>query len=250
MNTVFWFPELAKLQKHMEKAATVTLEAAQGAYEVGIQNLKTACQCASCTCSYTGFQVNSEEEDTAMFDEGEGNQDGDTEDEDILDWDPDRFCLVILAETIICLSRSLAHMEVAKELYPMRSGFEVAYGRQLNLRRSSNLGRHAIREIGQIVFCLDFDDSFSWKVEEDMAEIRLFNALELFTGRTPSRGTWGVSAKCVNRICAFLAILKEPSDQKEAVGRIHVLPGRIEVESKSYTVLEDQDLPILNALIS
>jgi hypothetical protein len=243
MNTIFWFPELAKLQKYMEKAAKTTLEAAQGSYEVGIQNLKTACQCASCTSSYSGFQVDTGEEDTAMSDGEEESEHGiDSEDEDIQDWDPDKFCLVILAETIICLSRSLAHMEVAKELYPMRSGLEVAYGRQLTLRRSSNLGRSSIKEIGQIVFCLDFDNSFSWKAEEDMAEIRLFHALELFTGRTPPRRTWGVSAQCVNGICAFLTILKEHSDQKEAVGRIHVLPGRIEVESKSYTILEDQRL--------
>jgi hypothetical protein len=243
MNTIFWFPELAKLQKYMEKAATTTLEAAQGAYEVGIQNLKTACQCASCSSSYTGFKVDIDEEDTAMSNRGNDSHEGsDTENEDVLDWDPNRFCLVILAETIICLSRSLAHMDVAKELYPMRSGFEIAYGRQLNLRRSSNLGRSAIKEIGQIVFCLDFDNSFSWKVEEDMAEVRLFHALELFTGRTPLRTTWGVSAQCVNGICAFLAILKDPSDESETVGRIHVLPGRIDIESKSYAVLEDQRL--------
>jgi len=243
MNTIFWFPELARLQKYVEKAAMTTLEAARGAYEVGMQNLKTACQCASCTNSYIGFQVDIDEDDTVMSDGGEDSQEGnEAENEDMVDWDPDKFCLVILAETIICLSRSLAHMEVAKELYPMRSGFEVAYGRQLTLRRSSYLGRSAIKEMGQIVFCLDFDDSFSWKGEEDMAEVRLSHALELFTGRTPPRRTWGVSAQCENGICAFLGILKEPSDQHEAVGRIHVLPGRIDVESKSYSILEDQRL--------
>jgi len=51
-----------------------------------------------------------------------------------------------------------------------------------------------------------------------------------------------VSAQCVNGICAFLAILKDPSDESETVGRIHVLPGRIDIESKSYAVLEDQRL--------
>lgn len=252
-NTLAWFPELLRLQNDAGKAAGMNLEVAKASYETGIQNLRTTCQCTTCQSSYTGFDFSTSSggdrgnNDGAASDlqpdEGDSpssDRNSDTEEE--MDWDPDRFCLVVLAETIICVSRCLAHLNVAHDLYPMRSGLEAAYGRQLNLRRSSNLGRHAIEEMGPIVFCMDFDNSFSWKVEEDLAEVRLFQALEIFTGRSPSRGTWGVSAQCANGICAFLAILQEVSDQNEAVGRVNVLPGRIDLEGKSYTTLEDERL--------
>ena len=245
---VSWFPELGKVQKYMEKANATSLEQALSAYDTGIQNLRISCHCATCEKSYTGFNISARENDNPMSGDGEDSADENytASEESISDWDPDKFCLVVLTETIIYLARSLANMQVAEGLYPMRSGFEAAYGHQLNLRKSSNLGRSAIREIGQIALSLDFDNSFSWKVEEDMAEIRLFSALELFTGRTPSRRTWGVSGQCINGICAFLGILKDPSDQGSSVGQIYVLPGRIDLENKSYSVLEDQRLSEAN----
>ena len=249
-NTLKWFPELQKLTKRMQRASAASLDEALRAYESSIMSLREVCQCVTCQKSYTGFDPASSNEDTSDQDM-DTTEDGrrgltDTESEGISsigDWDSDRFCLVILAETILYLSRDLAHLNVRADLYPVRAGFELAFGRQLNLRKSSNLALREIKELGQIVFCLDFDDSFSWTMDEDVAEARLFRALELFTGRHQSRQTWGVSAQCSNGICAFLNILQDISTEQGAVGQVTILPGRIDFETKSFMTLEDERQP-------
>ena len=119
-----------------------------------------------------------------MADDGEyGSDVAGSESDSEIDWDPDVHCLVVLAETIIFLSRTLANMVVAEDLSPTRVGFDLAYGRQLTLRRSAHLAKNAILEMGPIVFCLDFDQHFSWTIDEDAAEERLYTALQLFAGR-------------------------------------------------------------------
>src|SRR5437016_7595435 len=120
-----------------------------------------------------------------------------------------------------------------KELFPMRSGFDFAYGRQLNLRRSALSGREAISVLGQIAFCMDFDNNFSIGMrdgDEEAVEIRLHTVLELFAGQRALSTSAGLSAICANGICTFLGILRDASDDRNAVARIHVLPGRIQYE--------------------
>jgi hypothetical protein len=52
-----------------------------------------------------------------MADEGDYESDvASSESDGELDWDPNVYCLVVLAETIICLSRTLANMIVAEDL--------------------------------------------------------------------------------------------------------------------------------------
>jgi hypothetical protein len=70
----------------------------------------------------------------------------------------------------------------------------------------------------------------------------LFQDLEIIAGRSLSRRTWGVSAQSANGISALLAILKDVSDQSEVAGRTHGLPGRIDLDGKSYSTLEDERL--------
>lgn len=208
-NTISWFPELTSLGTHMEKASVMSLEDAFVTYEVGIQNLRMSCQCDICP------NAEKPQHETP----------GRT----------DRFCLVVMVETIICLSRSLAHMNVAKELYPVRAGFELAYRRQNRMWKPSS---NDLEEIGPIVSCLSYDSHLSWD-----AGSRLFEALAPFTGRSPTQNGWDISAQCVNGICAFLGILKTFSVQAGAVRRIYVLPGRILLEGKNYLTLED-DSPL------
>jgi hypothetical protein len=122
-------------------------------------------------------------------------------------------------------------MKVAKELYPVRAGFELAYRRQLIEGEPS---REAIEEVGPIVSCLIFQSHPSWS-----ADGRLLEALGLFTGRSSTSSRWDISAQCVDGICAFLGILRDVSVHKDALRKIYVLPRRINLEGKSYFTLED-----------
>jgi hypothetical protein len=98
--------------------------------------------------------------------------------------------------------------------------------------------REAIEEVGPIVSCLTFQSHPSWS-----ADGRLFEALSLFTGRAPTSSHWNISAQCVDGICALLGILRDVSVQKDALRRIYVLPGRINLEGKTHFTLED-DSPL------
>jgi hypothetical protein len=241
-NVSTWFPELRELQTNAEKAARSKFEEAKRAYESCVGVLRTNCGCKVCRGPGNGFDIVADKDHSdEMTDDGEHESDtASSESNSDADWDPDVYCLVVLAETILCLSRTLANMVVAEDLSPTRAGFDLAYERQLTLRRSAHLAKKAILEMGPIVFCLDFDEHFSWTIDEDAAEERLYTALQLFAGRKVSRGAWGLSAHCANGICAFLDILRDVSVDAEVAGRIQVLPGHIELEKKSYTSLQDQ----------
>jgi len=160
------------------------------------------------------------------------------------DWDPDVYCQVVIAETIIYLSRVLSSVYLESDtLLPMRSGLERAYGRRLNQRRSANLARTTLGTIGQIAFCLDFDNDFciaEREGNEEAVEIRLHAALELFSGQSISFSGDSISAATSNGIVAFLGVLQEPSADENAVGRIHVVPGRIYHQKKRYDCLLDR----------
>lgn len=164
------------------------------------------------------------------------------------DWDPDQYCLVLMSETIIVLCRSLSNLTLLCEgLLPMRSGMELAYGRQLNLRRFAHLGRralNALQDLGPIAFCMDFDNNFSMGMQErneEGAELRLHSILELFAGRKVSTTNIGLSAVCVNGLSAFLGVLKDTScETRDDVARIYIVPGRIQFDGKSYSRLTDR----------
>ena len=239
-NILSWFPELKETKRAMEEAVSSNLQVAKTTYERAISNLRNHCGCKACQASSNGFEVTEDRDMTPAPDDG---TDPGTEvsSEAIDDWDPDKYCQVIIAETIINLSRSLSNIVLQKDLLPMRSGLEIAYGRQLSSRRSAMSGRQAIVDLGQIAFCMDFDRNFSMGMTDgdDGVEIRLNAVLELFSGQSASLSTPGFSALCVNGVCAFFGILCDASVDANAVARVHVLPGRIQYEGKSYTRLQD-----------
>jgi len=252
-NTLRWFPELQALKEDMQKASSVDLATARRTYEACISAMRSYCDCRTCQSSTCHPEPDGDTEMTPTPDElqDDGNDPDssafgiNSEDaESFNDWDPDRFCLVIMAETITSTSRALSSVVIENEsLFPVRSGLELAYGRQLNQRRAATLGRRAIKEIGPIAFCLDFDNNFSFGTQqgnEEGVEVRLHNVLELFTGRRPPSINSNFSAICLNGLCAFLGILQEPNEDRNSVARIHVLAGRILFEKKSYQRLVDR----------
>lgn len=246
-NTIRWFPELRKLRHHMQAAAKAPLTEARNKYELCISLVRQHCSCLTCQSVAPGPTEHSEHdiEDDEMADEdtNESSTNLDTEG----DWDPDHFCEVVILETIMFLSRALSNVILENDsLLPVRSGMEYAYGRQLNQRRAANLGHTALEEIGPIAFCLDFDNNFSFGTlpgNEEGVEIRLQTILEIFSGRLAPSTNSNFSALCVNGICAFLGVLREPNADRRCLARVHVISGRINHEGKMYTRLIDRVMP-------
>jgi hypothetical protein len=248
-NTLHWFPELSPVKEFMENSAALKMSAARREYEFSIGKLREMCGCLTCNSTSTGHVIPPLDEDAEMTPAPESEEeeaDDDDDDESIQDFDPDRYCLVVLAETIICLSRALANVALEDAaLRPVRSGFEAAYGRQLDQRRCAPGGLRELREIGQIAFCLDFDRNFSFGSltdSEDALDARMKMILGLFTGREVHTPGGRFSAICLNGITAFLGFLRNPSCSKEDMSRIHLIPGRITHDGKNYTKLIDRVL--------
>ena len=242
-NILHWFPELSPVKQRMEDTVAISLKAAQTTYETCITQLRAVCSCKACQTSSNGFTVDEtdDEEMTPAPDSDESAQSSHGSSDE--DWDPERYCLVIVAETVIVLSRALANVSLDNpKLLPTRKGFELAYGRQLNMRRSALSGKQAIKDLGQIAFCMDFDGNFSFGMREhdDGVEIRLHTIVELFAGEHALSSSTGISALCKKGICVYLGVLRDASMSRDGVGRIHVIPGRIQHEKKSYERLEDR----------
>ena len=255
-NVIHWFPELAKLQDHMEKAVAVPLKEAKENYEISITRLRQYCCCRACENPSNGFEIDDDVDMTldsihedstqtyvADIDEHPESLCGTEADEGESHWDAYKYCAVILAETIIVLSRTLATVSLDDgNLLPMRSGFELAYDRQLNMRRLTRSGWQALKDLGQIAFCIGFAPNFSVGLSEyDYGTgIRLDLILELFSGEKSYLSKDKVSAACSRGLCAYFRILKDVSLKKLDIASISIIPGRIHFEKKSYETLEDR----------
>jgi hypothetical protein len=125
-NILGWFPELNVSKDAMERGFSSDLASAFGVYERCISNLRNHCGCRGCQASSNGFNVGEDRDMTPAPDlQAESGSEASTEATD--DWDPDKYCEVIIAETIINLGRSLSNVVIEhQDLLPMRSGLELA----------------------------------------------------------------------------------------------------------------------------
>ena len=243
-NIIHWFPELTSLRGEMETTLRdLSFGGAKKKLEMCISMLRAHCNCRVCSTSSNGFAMEDNDEEMASVRDDESSV-GTTTTDTADDWDANRFCEVVIAETIVTLSRSFANVSLTyADLCPMRSGLEVAYGRQLNLRRSAAAGRQALNDLGPIAFCMDFDNNFSIAMQEgneEAVELTLLTVLETLTGCRATSTHTGVSARWVRGITAFLGVLKDgPCEERNETGRIYVVPGRINFEGKAYTSLTD-----------
>jgi hypothetical protein len=256
-NILQWFPELGGLKEAMSQAVSRNVEGSRRVYDHCIALTKQRCGCSLCRYNWTETKAGSNETDDKTNDDDDcemtpaphsASSDQDSSSwRDVSDSDDDRYCLVALAETIIVLGRALANLSLrTKDICPKRSGLELVYGRQFNLRHLEELNKRDMSRQGQIIFVLDIDRDSSVKnmaeSGEEAGEVRLQTILGLFTGRDAPVISARTSAVCVNGICAFLGILSDPSEDRDSVGRIHVLPGRIQYQKKSYDKVEDRVL--------
>jgi hypothetical protein len=229
-NTLQWFPELQTLKESMQSALSGDLRTARRSYEVCMSTLRGRCDCSTCSKPWSGYDSNP---DNSSFK---------------VPYSSEEICQVVLAETIIRLSRTLSNLVLEdRRLLPTRSGMDLAYAQQYDHRQSSRLETKILQDVGLIAYCLDlskvFDSEFDYGLKADNYEGMqkpLKTALELFSGRQVSQSSLGISAMCCNGVCAFLGTLQEPSEDRSMVTRIHIIPGRIYHERKNYTRLVDR----------
>jgi hypothetical protein len=264
------FPELSGIGKVMEGALRASLNDAKREYEASIASLAASCCCKVCQTGQHGFGADPIDEhddddyhadddydqETVLEDEtterlSDGSQFGD---EHVLDWDPNRYCSVIMVETIVRVSRCLSNVVIhAPDLQPMRSGFELSYGRCLHARRSGSRARQALEDLGQFAYCVDFDNDFHIGEREgdgEAIELKMYALLELYTGRTCRDIVESTSALWLNGISAFFSVLTPSHNETSGdVGQVHLVPGRIFFEGKAYTHLVDRKMPATDDLM-
>ena len=206
------FPELEPLNSVIDTTVLRSFDSACDSYESSKAHIKTGCGCSLCT---------------------QGIEDGINE---------EKFCLVLLMEAIIVVVQSMSGISAPTALFPMRSGLEAFYRRQLKLHESEKLhGR--IEKYGAVGAVLEFNNAEceEWNIEESVAIRRVIDAARLFSGRSIESVDHEQVAISISGIVVFLNTLLEgglPVDP-ELMGRCTVIPGHIEMHGRSYAHLED-----------
>lgn len=203
-NTLAWFPELEFTKENMESGVRLSLIDAQTRYEQQIAIIEEICKCAAC------------------FDGGP------TEDE--------AFCLSAIFESIVAVSTAMAGISIADGILPSRVGFEQFYVRQRRMRTDTTEEfMEKVKRIGYIHRVLE---TTTRDINSDISvsETRLLDATKLFTGQE----TFGLShildvtAVSTRGLCIYLDMLRELSLHRNLVGRVHVVPGKIERDGKPF----------------
>ena len=248
-----WFPELKPLKTFMGATASQSSGDALRTYDQCIALLKQFCGCIMCSSCHDveGGDANNASDEDRLDDESDdemqsAHSEGEVGRETEVNFtDDDRYCLTILAETIIVLGRSLANVTCeTKGLHPTRLGLEMAYAKQYNLHYSA--GKHAQAGLspgGQFIFVVDKDANSRLITDDGNAlestEFKLQTVLELFSGRDADI-VMTTTAATVNGVCAYLGILAQPQANAQDLGAIHVLSGRIQYQKKTYDRVEDR----------
>ncbi|KAL8775643.1 MAG: hypothetical protein Q9209_000139 [Squamulea sp. 1 TL-2023] len=214
-NLIHWFPELQGLRTYMEEGLRVSYTHAKTMYEANVSQISSVCLCSLCKDVWTG------------------KEDEEEEGREVKDVD-DRYCCVVLVDAIIDIARCLSVTELSENLYPTRRGFELFYDKRLDTRMAPSSLRDRFHGIGPIIFALYIRGPV-----DDLKSS--FRVLELFTGQNLDsvENFKAASAICDAGLCAHLNILRELSDSGQNLGRITIVPGRIEFQAKLYDYVKD-----------
>jgi len=206
------FPELEPLNGSIDTTVLRSFDSACESYSSSMAHINIGCGCVICT---------------------KGIEDGLFE---------ERFCLALLVETIIVVVQSMSGISAPAALFPMRSGLEAFYRRQLKLHESEKL-QARMKKYGAIGAVMEFNNAESedWNAEESVAIRRVIDAARLFSGRDIQSVDHEQVAISVSGIVVFLNTLLEdalPVDP-ELMGRCTVITGHIEMHGRSYAHLKD-----------
>ncbi|KAL4789363.1 hypothetical protein BDV19DRAFT_374297 [Aspergillus venezuelensis] len=205
-NTLKWFPEMKPCGPSMEQSARLSLEDAVAEYEKQRLRLQDHCQCWSKTVDGKRYHARS-------------------------------YCLVELANTILWLSQHLAGLDVDPELLPTRTGIEAAHSEIFRISHSQSLP--IAGPISQV--WKNGKDQYT-HLEEIKAGMgnRLAAAMTLFTGQRPSDFDATASALSSKGICAYFDVLCDISLDRDSVGLVHVVPGQLGRNQRSFRAVVDQ----------
>jgi hypothetical protein len=207
LNIARWFPEIIFAQASMRKAVSVNVIEAKSQYEIKMSALQSICTCIDCK---------------------ETEHDVETDDNEV----PMGYCLLVLMETIIILGQVLSCVEIAKDIFPARAGFEAAYLRQYDFRLFSS--RNKSDELGILMYL--------FRTDHASPEGLLLGALELFTGRILPPGNFPISARALAGVCVYMDCLCQLSDEIGTIPVVHVVPGKIEHRQKPYYQIVDRQI--------
>lgn len=196
------FPELEPLRDCMIRGArTSNMMEAGTNFDTQMNSIATACECVKC-CPTEPENGRSEVR---------------------------VFCLVLLAHTIINVSRALSGM--VTELCPLRAGLEMMFW---------NCGRYDLPATARQNL---IEEEKDWHTTAS-TRMLLQNADILFGGSRMDRSNgWGdwACALSDNGLCYFLDILVNPVLDAGRAARVHIIAGRIEHQGRAYGLLSDVD---------
>ena len=206
------FPELGPLASSTDPSVSHSFGSACESYDSSVAHIKMGCDCAICK---------------------QGIDDGIHE---------ERFCLLLLMEAIIVMVKSMSGVSAPPSLFPVRSGLEAFYRRQLKLHESGKL-QARMQTYGAVGAVLEFNNAEcdEWNIEESVAVRRVIDAARLFSGRNIESVDHEQAAISISGVVVFLNTLLEgglPVDP-ELMGRCTVMPGHIEMHGRSYAHLVD-----------
>jgi hypothetical protein len=211
-NLMFWFPELKSIELITQKAAACELANARANYESGLCNLATTCRCLYCDCTET------EQPRTG-------------------------YCLVALAETILKAALILSNVSIDPGLHPTRLGFDRLYEGHIEAKpRDKDALERREAELGPIVWVIEpgQEDQSLHSIDHRM-RLMMDGAIGLFTFLREVEDSI-TCALASGGICAYWKILEDLSiydDHGFALGRIHIVPGRIEWNGIAFGRVQD-----------
>jgi hypothetical protein len=211
-NLVFWFPELKDVESRIQEAAACKLLDARINYESSLGNLAKICGCVHCNR---------------------------TRDEE----PPGKYCLVVVVETILKAALILSNVYVEPSINPVRSGFVRLYERQIEARWLDEDACERIEEeLGPIVWVIEpeKEDEDLYTVDHRM-RLMMDGALGLFTYLPELEDSFSCAVSS-GGICVYRKILEGLSIHDNlgyALGRIQIVPGRIEWNGITFDRVQD-----------
>ncbi|KAL4950897.1 hypothetical protein BDW69DRAFT_171145 [Aspergillus filifer] len=204
-NTLKWFPEMKPCGPSMEQSSRLSLGDAIAEYSKQRFRLREHCQCWSKAVDGRRYHVRP-------------------------------YCFVELGDTILRLSQLLAGLDVDPELLPTRSGIEAAhFDRVFRVDQSLPM----VGPISQVWKSGKDDYTHLEEIRVGMGH-RLAAAMALFTGQRSSDFDLTASALSSKGICAYFDVLCDISLDRDSVGLIHVVPGQLGRNQRSFRAVVDQ----------
>ena len=234
-NIIEWLPELASLKKPMERACQISLEEARTQYEHQIAKTQQICCCH--ICAPTEAKVGAKRQ---------------------------KFCKVVVIETIITLGLALSEMVVQQGLFPKRLGVEEFYHQQAlkrshpvrkdqgfhhqqalkrshPVRKDQGYGALEIRSPNGKFLVMEELGPFYWLCKTRLgAEEKLKDCLTLFSGFRNYQVLDTLCAMSDNGICVYQSVFHDLSDDIEISGKVYIVAGNIEHLGKPFDRIYDE----------